>query len=397
MDQLLKKIMTKKHTSNLNDQDKLKVICDDLCDNIEELLTALDLDYSYSSKMVTLACPIHNGDNLSAVNIYHTGDSYRGNWKCRTHGCDKAFKGSIIGFIRGVLSSKKYNWVKEGDQMASFEEAVRFSLDFLNKNFQDIKISKTDKEKKQFATVIEYVLDRKNNKEQNKNTINLPSRHIVRSSLVRPCQYFINRGFSTEILDKYDVGVCDKPNKEMYNRAVAPIYNIEHTHMIGCTGRSVFEKCIECKYFHDPVNSCPKNEDLWKYSKWKHSSSVSINHHLYNFWYAKKHIVESSMAILVESPGNVWKLEEHQIYNSLALFGSSISDRQKILLDSSGAMIIVILTDNDDAGNKAAEQIKIKCQNTYRVFHLKISKNDVAEMTGDEIIKEINTPIEKII
>ena len=103
------------------------------------------------------------------------------------------------------------------------------------------------------------------------------------------------------------------------------------------------------------------------------------------------------MAILVESPGNVWKLEENGIHNSLAIFGSSLSDRQKILLDSSGAMVVVILTDNDDAGHKAAEQIKTKCKNTYRVFHFQISKNDVADMNSEEINNEIKIPLEKII
>ena len=396
MSQILNTTRQAKPKSHLNDQDKLKVICDDLCDNIEELLSVLDLDYSYSSKMVSMACPIHNGDNLSAINIYHTGDYYRGNWKCRTHGCDKFFKGSIIGFIRGVISSRQYNWVKDGDKMASFEEAVNFCLDFLNKNYKDIKISKTDKEKKQFSAIIEHILDRRS-KENNQQTILLPTRETVRNSLTMPCDYFVSRGFAPEILDKYDVGICDKPNKEMFNRAVAPIYNNDHTHMIGCSGRSIFEKCDNCKNFHNPKIECPKGEDLWKFSKWKHSTNVSINHYLYNFWYAKKFIADSNTAILVESPGNVWKLEENGIHNSLAIFGSSLSDRQKILLDSSGAMVVVILTDNDEAGYKAAEQIKAKCQNTYRVFHFKISKNDVADMNSEEINKEIRIPLEKII
>ena len=35
--------MTKK--SRLNDQAKLKVVCDELCDNIEELFDHFDLEY----------------------------------------------------------------------------------------------------------------------------------------------------------------------------------------------------------------------------------------------------------------------------------------------------------------------------------------------------------------
>jgi 5S rRNA maturation endonuclease (ribonuclease M5) len=66
-----------------------------------------------------------------------------------------------------------------------------------------------------------------------------------------------------------------------------------------------------------------------------------------------------------------------------------MSDRQKILIDSSGAMNIVVLTDNDEAGEKAATQIMNKCKNTYRVFRPSISKNDIADMSGEEIDKEI--------
>jgi DNA primase len=79
------------------------------------------------------------------------------------------------------------------------------------------------------------------------------------------------------------------------------------------------------------------------------------------------------------------------------MFGSSLSDRQKILLDSSGAMTLVLLTDNDDAGKKAAEHIKNKCQNTYRIFIPKISKNDVGDMTPQEINDEIKEYIKRII
>lgn len=390
---ILTKTMKTSRKSHLTNQDKLKIVCDDLCEHIDQLLDYLDLQYSMNNKMISMSCPIHDGDNPSAINIYYTGDYYRGNWKCRTHGCEKIFKGSIIGFVRGVLSHQRYDWQKDGDNGCSFEEAVEFCLNFLKKDFKDIKISKVSKEKTQFTSIIENVFDKDSNKI---NSTMLPSRETVRQSLVMPCDYFINRGFSKEILDKYDIGICDKPNKEMFNRAVAPIYNDDHTKMVGCTARSIFEKCDSCKHFHDPKCSCPSKEDLWKYSKWKHSVNFKINHYLYNFWYAKPHIAKSHMAILVESPGNVWKLEENGIYNSLAIFGSSLSDRQKILLDSSGAMIIVILTDNDEAGQSAAKQITQKCKNTYRIFNLSISKNDVGDMTSDEIQNEIKTKLESI-
>jgi len=55
------------------------------------------------------------------------------------------------------------------------------------------------------------------------------------------------------------------------------------------------------------------------------------------------------------------------------------------------------LTDNDEAGKKAADQIIAKCQNTYRIFYPTISKQDVGEMSIEEINTEIKQYIERII
>jgi len=381
-------MMTTKY--HLNDQAKLKVVCDDICDNIEKLLDTFDIDYKTNHKMISMCCPIHDGDNPSAVNLYPEGESYRGNWKCRTHNCEKIFKGSVLGFIRGVLSSKKYGWRKQGDDMCSFKEAIDFATSFINKDLSDIKISKSEREKKQFACVVNYL-----NVQEIFNDSQIKREQII-STLQIPAQYYLQRNFSSEILKKYDVGLCTNPNKEMTDRVVVPIYDQEYKFMVGCTGRSIFEKCVNCRSYHNPNNSCPDNDNKWKCCKWKHSTDFKSQNCLYNLWFAKDHILKSSTVILVESPGNVWRLEENGIHNSVAIFGSSLSDKQKMLLDSSGAMNLVILTDNDDAGRKAAEQIKTKCQNTYRVFIPQISKPDVADMTSEEIENEIKTILGKI-
>ncbi|MFM7796133.1 MAG: hypothetical protein ACKO7N_05150, partial [Candidatus Nitrosotenuis sp.] len=143
--------MTKSH---LNDQAKLKIVCDEVCDNIETLLETFGLDYKFNNKMITMSCPIHGGDNESAFNLYPEGDNYRGNWKCRTHGCEKVFKASVIGFIRGVISHQKYDWENEGDATCSFKEAVEFATQFIKKDLSSIKISRSEKEKRQFTSVV---------------------------------------------------------------------------------------------------------------------------------------------------------------------------------------------------------------------------------------------------
>jgi hypothetical protein len=334
-----------------------------------------------NGKFISMSCPIHGGDNNSALNLYHTGDHYRGNWKCRTHHCEEVFKSSIIGFIRGILSNREHNWSKDGDKTSSFQDALNYATNFLNLSINDIHINKNTKDKNTFISNVKLL------QHNNQKTNNGIMRSSIRKSLNIPSPYFISRGFSKEILDKYDVGDCDNSNKEMYNRAVVPVYDIDHKFMVGCTGRSIFEKCTECKAFHD--NECPNGEESWKHSKWRHNAGFKTQEHLYNYWYAKKHIIESAIVILVESPGNVWKLEENKIHNSVAIFGSNLTDRQKTILDMSGAMTIITIMDNDEAGKKATKTIYDKCHKTYNIKNISLSKNDIADMTSEEIEREI--------
>lgn len=384
--------MTMTKTSRLNDQAKLKVLCDDLCDNIDQLFDYFNLDYKDHGKMISMACPIHEGDNISALNLYVQGDNYRGNWKCRTHQCEKIFKGSIIGFVRGLLSNRKRQWSKNGDDTCSFKETIEFITSFLKKDLKDIKVSRVARNKNQFTSTINHI-----NNVSSTNTKGCLKRNDIRPLLDIPAQYYVDRGFSKEVLNKYDVGLCNNPTKEMHNRIVVPIYDINYEYMIGCSGRSIFEKCHSCSTFHNPSLECPTDNKKYLYSKWKHSTNFKSQNCLYNFWFAREYIKNSGIAIIVESPGNVWKLEENGIHNSVAVFGANLSDRQKILLDASGAMNLIVLMDNDEAGQKATLAIIDKCKNTYRIHVPTISKADVGEMNTEEIEQHIKPFIKRIL
>ena len=376
--------MIQKQKSHSLDQSQLKILGDLLCDDIESLLATLGIEsYKNLGKMISMSCPIHGGDNESAFNLYHQGEHYRGNWKCRTHKCEETFKGSIIGFIRGCLSHNSYGWNEPGDKVCSFHEAINFATAFANQDITKLKISKKAKEKNSFINTVKYI---NTNSLTNENKI---PRSFIKNNLQIPSSYFISRGFSKEILEKYDVGECLTQGKEMFNRAVVPVYDSEYKYMVGCSGRSLFEKCLKCKSFHKDDEDCPDTEQAWKLSKWKHSYKFKSEEHLYNFWFAKKHIKETSKVILVESPGNVWRLEEAGIHNSVAIFGSSLGDRQKMILDTSGAMTIITIMDNDEAGHKAASQIFNKCSKTYNVINIPLSYPDVACMNIEQIKQEL--------
>lgn len=377
----------KKQISRSYNQQELKNICDMLCDNITEVLSSLDLcDYRDNEKMVTMPCPIHSGDNESALNLYYEGDTYRGNWKCRTHQCEKHFKGSIIGFIRGVISSRKYSWCQDGDKMCSFAEAMEFAKGLISDKQSSNVFSKIKQDKNNFSRIVNKIT---NNTEK---TAQIP-RELVINNIEIPSQYYLDRGFTKDVLLRYDVGLCKNPKKPMYNRVVVPIYDDSGKYLVGCTGRSIFDRCDICKAYHDPNKSCPESEKAWIYSKWKHSQGFKSQNHLYNFWNAKQYIQKTNYAIIVESPGNVWKLEENNMHNSVALFGCNLSDRQKLILDSSGAMTLIVIMDNDKAGHQASQEIKHKCENTYRLLFPKIDAADIADLNSQQIT-ELKTFIE---
>ena len=374
--------MMKIQKSHSYNQQQLKAIRDCLCDKIEDLLEVLHIEYKLMDKMAIMSCPIHGGDNQSACNLYYVGDSYRGNWKCRTHNCHEVFKSSIIGFIRGCLSRRKYKWSKNGDKVCSFNETIQFINHFLGDKITKDSLSKIDSadiEKNNFVNYIKYVTDAPNS-----DTIKIPKADVCKKISI-PSKYFSERGFDQKVLHEYLVGECYDRNKEMYERAVVPIFDIDNKNVIGCSGRSIFEKCDKCKAYHNPLNDCPSDKEIWKYSKWKHSSGFRSSDSLYNIWKAKDFIKKDHTVIIVESPGNVWKLEEAGIHNSVAIFGTAFSDRQKIMLDCSGAMNIVTIMDNDDAGKQAQEKIYNKCYKTYNIKHINIQKNDVASMSIEEI------------
>jgi 5S rRNA maturation endonuclease (ribonuclease M5) len=377
--------MTQKKKYRSYSQSEIKAICDDLCDNLDVLCEIFELDCKESNKMLTMSCPIHGGDNPSALNLYHTGEDYRGNWVCRTHHCEEIFQPSIIGFLRGVLSVRENNWSQKGDETFPFNRTLEFALKILNKNIKDIKVKKVNKEKINFIKHIQTI------EQPEIKTIGKVTKNLIRKTLQIPAKYYIDRGFSEKILDKYDVGLCDNVNKEMHDRIVVPVYNQDYTFMVGCTGRSIHEKCDKCDYYHNPSSDCVDGKWAWKHSKWKHNKSFKSKDHLYNIWFAKDYIMKSGTAIIVESPGNVWRLEEAGIHNSIAIFGTSLSDRQKMLLDCSGAMSLLVLLDSDQAGQDGIKKIQEKCSRTYNIKTIELPKDDIAEMTVEEI-KNIITP-----
>tara|TARA_R110000824_G_scaffold128568_4_gene289524 strand:- start:35919 stop:37073 length:1155 start_codon:yes stop_codon:yes gene_type:complete len=376
--------MTQKATSRSNKYDygKVNSLCKIAIQHLDQLYEYFGIKSSYRNEiLVKSVCPIHGGDNDTALNMYYNGD-YKIHYKCRTHQCEELFGNGFIGFIKGCLSKFRYNWEKEGDREASFNEALQFLLKFLKQDLDKLEPENVNLEKLKFGGLVNVL-------SSNKAKGSQITRKMYRDRVDVPCQYYLDRGFSREVLEEYDVGYCDNPEKPMYERAVVPIYDNSHQFIVGCTGRSIFPKCKSCGSFHNTIRKCHH------FPKWFHSKGFQKEKWLYNYWKAKDYISKTGVAILVESPGNAWRLSESGIHNVVAIFGTSFNNDQKNLLDESGALSLICLMDNDEAGKKAAKKIEEQCSRLYRIYFPSFDSNDIADLSIDKVTSDIKPFIDQ--
>jgi 5S rRNA maturation endonuclease (ribonuclease M5) len=335
-------------------------ICSELSDKIPSLLIALKINYAQLENRIVFPCPVHNGDNPEGSCIFTDGTKSKGNWVCWTHGCEKDHGKNLIGFVKGVLQNKK-------NKAVSFSEALKFCLDFLNRKLEDIEdeeISETLYNINKIIDIMTY------EREQISTGI---KRETILSAIDIPSPYFIGRGFLPETLLAFDVGDCHNKEKQMFNRAVVPVYDFDYNY-IGCVGRSL-----------DPENK------KWK---WVNSKGFKTSKFLYGLWKAKEFIEKTSTVILVEGQGDVWRLYEAGIKNAIGIFGSSLGDDQLSLLEELSILNVVILTDSDEAGQKALNGIINKCGRRFNYYTPKISTKDIGEMSVQQIEKELKPQIE---
>lgn len=368
--------------------DQLHLLSDKVVDNIEKIFTLFNIKTTRTNKRFDGPCPVHGGDKYNAFNLYHTGHTCRGNWRCNTNSCHKHFVASPLGFIRGILSHKEYDWSNPGDKEVKFRDTVEFCEKFTGFKVGKLDINLDDIEKIRFADstqlfqTVRPVVSSK------------ITRELIQKSL-KPHGYYIDKGYTKDILYKYDVGFCGVAGKPMFMRMVVPVYDDEHKYMIGCTGRTINPKCEACECYHSVKSPCPPVEFRNIYSKWKHN--FDKEYYLYNYWYAKQHILDTGIAVLVESPGNVWRLEEAGIHNSVAMLGDSLSEKQIELLNLAGTIYLVIITDNDKAGEASRKTITEQCEHMFNIKNICITNyNDIGEMPVSEIKQQVLPVIQKL-
>lgn len=291
-----------------------------------------------SGNLLVSNCPIHAGDNSSAFNVnVDINSEYCGRWFCNTKGCHKEYGGDELGLLRGLMCK---------DEKVSFTDVIKVAEKICGE-----KIHTYNQDN------ISVILGRGKDKDSG------ITREQVRSKLKIPSSYYIDRGFSREVLDEFDVGLCDDPSKEMYNRIVFPIYNISGKYMAGCVGRTIVD---------DPM-------------KWKIQKGFKKSEHIYGYAKALPEVCRSGKIILVEGQGDYLKLWMSGIRNVFGMLGSQISSTQELLLQRTGAMDIITFVDNDAAGDKFRASCDEKLKRLFNIEHKRPTSHDAGDMTPSSL------------
>jgi 5S rRNA maturation endonuclease (ribonuclease M5) len=332
---------------------------------LEDFFQFFDLDLKDRGNCYSGCCPVHkDSDNPNAFVYYKES----GIWQCNTHGCHNVFKKTPIGLIRGLLSRNKTGWEKSGDNMFTFPATIAFIEQFLKK-----------RPKSPLNNPNRHVFKPKVHKEQKLLNIGISS-YVSQHNI--PSQYFLNRGFSKVVLNKFMVGDYKGTKTRWQNRVTVPVLNNQMTRIVGFTSRTIFDKCLMCSGFHPKIESCP-DRNPYSFIKWQHNDHFAKHSLLYNYWNVSA--TKNDTVILVEGPADVWKLEMAGYQNGLAIFGSNLMESQaKMILDLNPRKIITIM-DNDEAGEDAERDCRKKLEPFCEVISLVPTKKDLGEMSIEEI------------
>ena len=343
--------------STTNTRLDLNKVAEIVFQDIDRLLESFNLDYSQDADNIFMKCPIHSGsDNPTALSMSLDKQM----WRCWTRGCHEHYQPNIFGFVKGMLDTD------------SFSDALRYICklydvnqakeNYVNDNYRTGNANRDDTF--DFSRVISSIKKpRKRNKDSGEYVSG--SRPTTEKA---PSAYFISRGFKPTTLEHFDVrDTLSGTNGVLRHRSIIPI-NDSNGEYCGYIGRATRD-FVQPKYIF--------------------SKGIRKSDYLYNYHRAIGSISNLDALFLVEGQGDVWKLWECGVKNTVGLFGKDISVTQKSLLLLSGVTTLVVLTDNDQAGREAKIKIKRDMSRLFKLVFPKMHTKDLGNMFVENIQENI--------
>jgi len=337
-----------------------ETIKDIVNENIYDVLDELGVDYIDHGDYLNARCPIHNGDNPTAF----SWSLSCGSWKCFTKSCEEKHGKDIFGLVMGI-------------KKLSFDKMETYLMDLMNLDKNNIVCDPKRKNE-----MYERSLVRKN---KLKKLINIEKEAL--EGLI-PSSCMVERGFDAGLLKSYGIGECsggwvggvpktDKWHGLFNPRIIFPVADDEGG-LIGWSARKINE------------NDNPK---------WLPNPGFKKTLSLYNIDRAKDSIAKTTVAIVCEGPIDVLRLVQNNVWNTVSIFGTSISNEQIKLLVKHGAFTVIILLDNDEAGILASNKIEGRLSDLFTVVNLTgdlPDNSDVGDLSSEEISHYVKKELSKI-
>lgn len=325
----------------------LKVLSNLIANKIDEILIDNDIFLNNYGDHYEGCCPIHNGDSKTAFNIYMNENSSRPVWNCFTRQCQTVFFNDMVGLVRAILSSKRYDWKKKGDKTATINEVIDYVKKLLNID-KIVAPSQSDKDKRNFINITNRIYNQKPKIDPKWNRSNIINKLDI------PSPYFLKRGYLESTLRRFDVG--DVYIGYYQDRAVVPIYLEDKYNIYGLTARAF-----------DEVKNPPK---------WKNSNNFSSGSFFYNQVEGIKAAEKTGKLYIVEGPPDVWRMIEAGFENTIGLLGCDITDQRQIILEKANIQDLICFFDFDDAGQEAFSSTEKLLKRMFNVKKVRSNDNN---------------------
>jgi DNA primase len=323
----------------------------DLADeNIEQILTALNIDYKFESDWICMQCCFHGGDGY---NLKYRDKSFY----CFSQ-CQRGY--SVINVVQKVLD-------------LDFKQAITWLCNQLNVAGVDFTIDETKIAARNKLKLL------KSMKTTHKKIEYKPLEQDVLNS-VQLCypKYLLEQGFKKDTLKQF--GISYGMYGALQNRVVFPIDAPDGT-IIALSGRL-------------------PNASALNLPKYKITANANINYTLYNISRIPKN---DRYVIVVEGFKSVMSLYEWGFKSTVAVVGANLSVEQRNLLLGLGRKIIVI-GDADEAGKKLNQQVYNQCYKFVEVVKVDLSEfTDIKKSSpceqdlGFDIMCELTEKLNEII
>jgi len=310
-------------------------------DNIELIFEAFDVELVDRGDFLQGCCPIHGGDNPTAFSWVKD----RAYFRCFTRHCERD-GADVFDFVQKFKHCT----------LAQAKEIVASIV--IDENYKETPEAQLTADAKFKQHIRKNYKSPKNFQIFNPNCL---------EKLKTP-EYLLSRGFSPDVLNEFNVGYCDNPRSEYYNRDCIPIYHHDGP-LVGFTGRIIYEDYAERQV-----------------AKWYHTPGLLKGQTLFNLHRAREAIRKTHKAIVVEGPLDVLKCWEAGIHNVVAVLGSDLSGPQRSLLLAAECYDLILAFDNDKAGIKSTNTIKESCKNYFHIYQYILPEGkDIGDLTVEEV------------